>query len=213
MTNDGNNDLSMLVLQEKHLIGRGNGRICFRHPINHKLCLKLPLNERGERESVRESVYLDRASKRYGDSVYKHVARLYEPVVTDRGKAWAAERVLDELTDRPSPLLRDVLTEASFEQDAQAWNAAFEEFMDWTAKSAIVFRDWSSTNVCVKKMADGRNRFIIIDGFAPKEILLRWFPNRTYGRHRNNHFAKRANVESISALIELCARERSDIQS
>jgi len=199
----------MLILPEHQFIGRGNGRACYAHPDDGALCVKVSLNERGTRESRRERLYLRRAVQRHGEQVHTHIARLYEPVMTDRGRAWIAERVRDEPSGASSTLLRDALTRQALESDPDGWREALDDFTAWTSRSAIVFRDWSSTNLCVKRLADGQRRLVVIDGFAPKEVLLRWFPSRRHARQRNRRYAERAGIHSLETMAALCERERS----
>jgi len=198
----------VLQLCDEQFIGRGNGRACYAHPDDAGLCVKVALNPRGMKESRREAFYLGRAARRHGEQVYTHAARLYGQVVTDRGRAWVAQRVRDEPSGDSSALLRDALTRESLEVDRQHWIDAFDDFTAWTSRSAIVFRDWSSTNLCAKRSADGRRRLVVIDGFAPKELLLRWFPSRLHARERNRRYAKRAGIHSLETLAALCEHER-----
>jgi len=199
----------VLVVNDADLIGRGNGRACYVHPDKPDLCLKVALNARGAKESRRESFYLKRLAHFYGDDVYTHVSRLFETVMTSHGQALAAERILDGSTGQTSPLLRDALTRETLEECRGEWEQALDEFNAGLQSSAIVFRDWSSTNLCVKRLASGRRRFVLIDGFAPKEVLLRWFPSRRHARLRNRHYIERAGIDSIDAILELCERERA----
>ena len=201
---------TMLIVPEDRLIGRGNGRACYEHPSDPGLCLKVPHNERGRRESRRETVYLRRAARLHGEGIYTNVSRLDGPVPTNLGHAWVAERVRDDPSGRFSALLLDTLDREALESDREAWHEAFDDFLRWTARSAIVFRDWSSTNLCAKRLSGGGWRLVVIDGFAPKEVLLRWFPTRAHARQRNRHYAELMALDSIERLLALCERERRE---
>ena len=116
----------------------------------------------------------------------------------------------DEPSGRSSALLLDTLDREALERDRDVWLEAFDDFVRWTARSAIVFRDWSSTNLCAQRLPRGGWRLVVIDGFAPKELLLRWFPTRAHARQRNRHYAERMSLDSIERLLALCERERRE---
>ena len=199
----------MLELGDASPIGRGGGRLCYAHPDDPGLCVKLPFNERGRKESRREYGYLRRVARRYGDgAVHAHVAPLYGAVPTDRGEGWLAGRVRDAPGGDASALLADALTPESFAAEPESWRAAYRELERWSRGGAVVVRDWSPTNLCVRRLADGRRRLVVIDGIGPKEALPLWLPSRRHARARNRYYSTRRGIESIESLLAACERHR-----
>ena len=198
-----------LALDDASLIGRGSGRACHAHPGDPGLCVKVPFNERGRKECRREWAYLGRVVRRHGEAVHAHVARLLGPVATDRGEGWLAERVRDAPSGTTSALVADALTGASFDAAREDWREAFETLVDWAQGAGlVVVRDWSSTNLCAQRLADGRLRLVVIDGIGPKETLPLLFPTRAHARRRNRYYAARSGLDSIESLLALCERGR-----
>jgi len=199
-----------LPIRHAPLLGRGTGRACHVHPHDPGLCVKVPFNERGRKESRREQAHVRLVERLYGTAMYRHVTRLHGQVATDAGEGWLAERVCDERSGRPSPLLREALTAEALGREPERWREAFDELMRWGRDTAMVVRDWSPTNLCAKRLASGGLRFVVIDGFGPKEALPLWLPLRPYARFRNRYYAERGGVTSIEALLALCERERGE---
>lgn len=200
---------SPLALDEAALIGRGSGRACFEHPHDPALCLKVPFNARGRKESRREHGYLRRVARRYGDDIHTNVARVHGTLWSDRGRAWIVERVRDEPSGAASPLLVDTLTREALERERASWRDAFDDLVRWASRSGVVIRDWSSTNLCVRRLADGRRRLVLIDGIGPKEAVPLWLPIRAHARARNRYYAARRGLDSVDGLLALCERERA----
>ena len=199
---------ALLALDDASLIGRGSGRACHVHPHDPGLCVKVPYNERGRKECRREWLYLRRVERRYGAVVHAHAARLHGPVPTDRGEGWVAERVRDAFSGETSAPLTRALTRASFDAARERWREAFEALVAWTRHSGVVVRDWSATNLCAQRLADGRRRLVVIDGIGPKTAWALRFPRRAHARERNRRYAAQRGVDSVESLLALCERER-----
>lgn len=191
------------------LIGAGGKRGCYAHPRERALCIKVPFTASGAAEARREATYLARVERRHGPLDGAHVARCHGSVATTRGTGWLFDRVLDEGTGAPSPTLTDALDERAHAAESARWEDALERFLRWTAETALVVRDLTPDNFCVRRTADGALRLVLIDGIGPAGTLPRWLPTRAYARSRNARHAARYGLTSVASLLERCREYRA----
>lgn len=191
------------------LIGAGGKRRCYAHPDDPALCIKVPYTSAGAREARREAAYLALLERLHGDVAGRHLARCLARVRTSLGTGWVFERVRDERSGRPSPTLGDALDERAYAAEREAWERALEAFVHWSDATAVVVRDLTPDNLCVRRPLGGGLELVMIDGVGPAALVPRWLPLRAYARRRNARSRARYGVTSMPELIERCRRQRA----
>jgi len=194
------------------LIGRGTGRLCYQHPIDSTLCIKIPRAARGANESRREYRYIKLINTLHKEDTSQHVTAFYGRICTSIGPGWLVERVMDEDGVTASPMMHECLTKSSFETERNLWVDAFNEFMTWCTHTAVVVRDASVNNICVKRLTTGALRFVLFDGVGPRGFLPRAVPLKFYAHRRNYLHAQNSEFTSIENLVEFCQKLRNDRQ-
>ncbi len=194
------------------LLGRGSGRLCYQHPGDQALCIKIPRNARGRNESRREYRYIRLINLLHKESTENRVSRFYGRICTTEGVGWVVEKVLAEDGVSIAPLLHECLTPMAFEQEEENWRRAFQDFMNWCFTTAIVVRDASVNNICVKRLPDGQIRFVLIDGIGPKGSLPQWLPIKRYAHKRNRMHAEVSEFISLENLVSFCEKLRANQQ-
>ena len=185
-------------------IGRGGTRECFAHPVDPARCVKLPLSRRGRLQSAREQDYLARVTRRYPDERLNHVARALGTLPTSRGPGHVFERVVDEASDgtlTASPTLLDALRHGVPADRRVLWRAALSRFRTWALSTPVVLRDLEADNVCVRRLADGSLRLVVIDGIGPRGVVPRLWPTRRYARERNRAMLERHGFDDLERLV------------
>jgi len=194
------------------LLGRGSGRLCYQHPFDLSLCIKIPRNARGRNESRREHRYIKLIELIHKEDTADRITRFHGRICTTAGTGWVVEKVLAEDNLSIAPQLHACLTPTAFQQEPENWTSAFNEFMNWCFSTAVVVRDASVTNICVIRLPSDQLRFILIDGIGPRGTLPQWVPIRWYARRRNRAYARASEFASIESLVSFCEKYQNDDQ-
>lgn len=186
--------------------------MCYDHPTDPALCIKIPRNTRGVLESRREYNHARLVRFIHREDTGRHLTKFHGKVCTTEGIGWLVEKVLDELPgDLSSPLLADYLTQTAFNKEPVQWTQAYNEFMQWVNQTAIVIKDPAVSNICVRRLSSGQLCFVLIDGIAPKVAIPRLFPMKWYARYQNKKkIAERIQFASIENLIAFCQEQQAD---
>ncbi len=166
-------------LDDSLIIGRGLGRVVFRHPADETLCLKVPLRPGGaEDENPADAAELSAAPARALEVA--GFPRFHGFVETSRGVAL--------LTD----LVRD--GDGAVSRDAETWlreHPVSAEFVEAVhrlgarlAASGLMTRTLAPKNIAVRRLEGGRLELVVVDGFGRREIRGRipWLARATTRR-------------------------------
>jgi|GEM_PF-764070 len=192
------------------LIASGNGRDCFEHPLDPARCIKVPHTARGRKESRIEARYLRFQSFFHDTRDTPYIAHYHGIDHTTRGPGWVYDRILDESSNEPSPTLADTLDDDEYGREPIVWDQAFSDFHHWLARTPLVVKDLTPSNLCAQRLQDGSIRLVVIDGIGPSAFLARWVPLSSYANRRNPVYAARRGMHGLHSLIAACVyyRER-----
>lgn len=84
---------NILILNDTLLYGQGSHKQCYRHPDDTKLCIKLPYNEDGKQDILREIKYLQILDKRGKN--YDILPKYYGTIQTNLGQGYIFELICD----------------------------------------------------------------------------------------------------------------------
>lgn len=156
--------------QEWELVGRGNGRDCFVHPLDSTKVIKLTNGwKRRDHQSAIEADYYNYLSKR--PVSYEHVAACYGWVNTPKGRGLVFDRVVNS-DGTPAITLKQALQEGSLTV-AEAY-VLLERMRRYLLDNAIVFVDIGLSNIVVVMQADGGKKLVIIDGLGGRRHDLKF---------------------------------------
>lgn len=178
---------SIIQLNKDKFYGKGTHKKCFIHPQEANLCIKIPYNEGGKIDLLREIKYLDILKNRNKD--YSILPKYYGEVTTSLGTGYVFELIKD-YNDDTSITLEDVLKN----HDLFAKMYSTVETLLKSLKCAlfdneiitmgifpenIIFQKTSSQEYRVRIVNDMGSSVLIpleyyFTYFARKKILRRW---------------------------------------
>ena len=199
---------------------RGGNRLCYVHPQNPDICIKLPRNDvdlsvKRARKGLKgrlkpassfddnrqEARTLTEMHDRIGDSLREFVPRFLGWVETDLGPGVAVDLIRDADGAIALPL-KQYVWERGFDADLRT---ALAEFSTYWIRERVPSRELLLHNVVARRLPSDALRLVVIDGLGNADLLplSRWSP----------HLARRKSVrktERLRARIERLVRTRAE---
>lgn len=203
-----------LILKGSRPFGVGGRRLCFVHPGNSQLCVKVArsdvdLTARGGQSIIpkqwrrvydnntHEQAVLNSLFARLGDVARQFVPQCYGMVKTDLGDGL----VLDLIRDADGGISRSIRELVGRGMALESLRPAFEEFGQALLKYHVVTRKLLDHNIVVQQRADGHQQLFLIDGLGdPAWIpLTRWIHAVAEMRIKKNLHAAWLRFEALAA--------------
>lgn len=192
----------MLTLTDKQPFARGGNRLCYVHPENSKLCVKVrrpdfTLEDRRRKkgfpknlrplsafddnlEEYREMQFLE---QHFGDRAFQHISRCYGFVDTDMGKGLVSELIRNP-DGRIAVTLKQYLWDHGLTDQVRQ---VIEAFIDFWTFELIPSRDLLLHNIVVEMDSDAPRRLVVIDGLGATGLLpFQWHPRFFRARRVNS---------------------------
>lgn len=149
------NSNDIINLNTARLYGKGSHKKCFIHPQNANLCIKVPYNEGGKIDLLREIRYLNILKKR--DKDYSILPKYYGEILTSFGTGYVFELIKDYNNDT-SITLEDIL------------------------KNSVLFaKMYSTVEILLKSLKSALfNNEIITMGIFPENIIFQKISSDEY---------------------------------
>ena len=150
---------------------RGSRRLCYVHPDDPDLCVKVVADaedERCLREQGRDIEGYRRLRASGSDAVFDRIPAIEEVVDTDLGKG-IVMRLYRDPDGRISRNLAQVIQEHGL---TPSLTRAIEALKRWLRKERLLTRDTAPYNVVAVRSGDGGWRLMIIEGWANRRY--RW---------------------------------------
>lgn len=160
----------MINLDNEDLfIGAGTRRLCYRHPDDPALCIKIsPPKE--QKQQRRECRYYRGLNRRKAS--LEHLAKYHGKVETTRGTGYVYELVLDHDGAIATPL-RVYLNEENPNKDELV--QLIRDLKAYYNREMIMFYDMNGDNILCRKNEDGSLHLVTIDGIG--EVVATGFLN------------------------------------
>lgn len=151
-------------IDDLHIIGKGNERLVFSHPEDHRKVIKIVHNHDKSRfQNEIESLYFEHLNRKNIDC--PHIPKYFGKLETERGLALVFEKIvnfdgtkafqIDEL------IRKRLLSPSAIKENLRQ--------LFWSLfKNNIVFADISQKNLVCRREEDGGFSFIIIDGIGSR---------------------------------------------
>lgn len=193
---------------------QGGNRLCFVHPLDPGLCVKVrrpdftledlrrskgfpknlkPLSSFDDNRE--EAAVMAKLEARYGESLFRYVSRCYGFEQTDRGPGLVSELIRDP-GGAISRTLKQVLWETGMTEDCEA---AIAELCRYWETHAVPSRDLLLHNLIVERAETGAvDRIVVIDGLGssnlvPVELLPRSL-RQAKARRKTANLRERINL-------------------
>ncbi|WP_321372052.1 YrbL family protein [uncultured Desulfuromusa sp.] len=213
----------MILLQQIKPFAQGGNRLCFVHPEDANLCIKVrrpdftledlrrkkgfPKNLRrlsAFDDNLEEYQVIHSLEKVCGDTIYRHIYRCYEFVETDFGPGLVTELIRDA-DGRVSVSLKQYLWAEGYHSACQQAVGELTHF--WLAQ-AVPSRELLTHNIVVQLDDIGNIvRLVVVDGLGASTLIpFKWLP-RMLQKRKIQAKIKRLN-DRISDFLDHCAEGR-----
>jgi hypothetical protein len=172
-----------LALTEK--IASGKHRVCWRHPQDPSLCIKVAIPGSGKNDNANEHHYLRHLASRGVQS--RHLPRTYGWAETDHGRGLVTD-LIQTPAGTPAPDLRFALRNGLMEE-AKAQQLV-SEALDWAADQGVIVLDARPQNFVIGGSKSTGEWLVFIDGLGTYTLaalpyrLACIFPPYEYWRAR-----------------------------
>lgn len=158
------------------MIGAGNDRVCWRHPSDASLCIKVA---KPEQERAQNDIDFH-----YGRYLARHnVIGPYLPKVhgwaqTDHGLGLVIDMVRQP-DGTPSPTLANALGSGHIVSGQAA--ILVNEAFDWLVENRVILADFSVDNILVRRTNDGACHLVFVDGLGARNFGIQYWARRMFG--------------------------------
>lgn len=149
-------------LTDELIVGKGRDRICYEHPNNTKLCIKVSINK--DKQSKREVNYFNFLKKTNSD--LSKISIFRGKVITNKGLGYTFDLIRDH-DGKVSKTLRQCLESQEF--TIQWIQPQLSELKKYLIDNRICVRDISPSNISCQRAPSGIN-LLIIDGVSNANI-------------------------------------------
>lgn len=193
----------MLILNKDHYIGEGEIRLCYYHPDDMNLCVKIPRETTTRNYTLKEIKYFKKLSKRKKKNYsYKFFSNFQGEVLTNHGLGQIFDLILDYDSNEVSKTLEYYLLHSNIVSDNKI-ETALIKLKQMMIKHRVFTRDLRSRNICCR-LINSKNdiELIIIDGIGHRDFfpLADWF--YYFSRKKVERIFKRWKFNSLSEQRE-----------
>ncbi len=184
-------------LDEALLLGRGNERLCYRHPGDANKVIKVTHRVHRNQNAI-DVLYYAHLDKRGAD--FSHLTRCYGWVEIEGVKGVMFDRVANEdgsaLFTLSDAIVKKLLP-------AETITNILETLRDYLQRERILFADVSLDNILCQKLHNGSYKGIIVDGLGSRRLTLKFWLLRHlpfYAAYQVRHQWKKVmeNVKKLS---------------
>ena len=174
-----------LELSTKEPFGVGGRRLCFEHPHDKSLCIKVLRTDADRTVRLKKSsawktrlgrVYdnneherleLDRLYAQHGEVLHKHFPKHYGYIDTDMGPGL----VLDLMRDSDGEISMSLREWITIGRPLFDLDVAFQEFGAFLSRYAVLTRDLLDHNLVAVRDSDQSLRLVMIDGIGNAALV------------------------------------------
>ncbi len=175
--------MNRIELKPQYLIASGSTRSCYRHPDNPDRCIKIDLMQVPGVTSHKEVKYFEKLLRIRPNFDYLSIAKCYGWRETTMGAGTEHDLIRNETDGQCSQTLYEYLRKPQDSESLTKIKVAFDEFVTQLNQHCIPIRDLNHKNLCIKELANGEFRFVVVDGVGHTHLIpiidhWRWFARR-----------------------------------
>lgn len=189
----------MINLLEEHVIGKGFNRVCYHHPENKNLCIKINFRDGETKESIREQKYCKHLLNR---GVPLDMVPSYQgDTHTNLGRGSIYKLILDD-DGSVSQTLESYL---SGTPDFKQLYAPYTALKSYLLKHHIITMTLHTRNILCQRNREGDIvKFVICDDIGNSDLI----PIGNY----NRYFAKQKINRKLARFENLLSTEFPDLK-
>lgn len=187
----------MLELGDNNYIAQGDNRICYQHPNDKNLCVKVDKNQQ-EMDSYQEVKYYKKLEKKdFSNFDYQFFSKYYGQTETNLGIGFIYDLILDETTQVISNTLQYCLDAGTIENSTLA--SAINRLKQQMIKHRVFVSNLYPKNICCKILSDHSIELILVDALGHRDFfpLIEYF--QTLAEKKVNRHFVRSGLSLISA--------------
>jgi len=185
----------MIILEkERDYIAEGMYQVCYRHPENKSVCIKISKPNAILQRVEKEVKYYKQLNKKKRLKLKNlFYAKYLEEIETNLGVGYTYDFVIDETSGEVSKTLEDYLLHPDVEVPLNMLQQKYETLIASMINHRVMAVDLWARNICCQRMEDGSVRLVIIDGLGHRDFFpfVDWFSyftkKKLYRRMRKNN--------------------------
>ena len=189
----------MIFLSDNDYIGEGEIRVCYQHPHNKNVCVKVPKQAVSRAYTLKEIIYFKKLNnRRLKHHDYQFYSNFKGEIQTNKGLAQLFDLVRDEDTGNVSKTLEYYLIEDK-SLPLEILENALKSLKDQMYQHRVFLRDLRARNLCCKKNIDGSVQLVIIDGIGHRDFIPL---ADTFDYYTRKKIERIFNRRSFNSIIE-----------
>jgi len=194
----------MLHLDTSHYVGKGLHRVCYAHPSEPQLCVKVVVHG-NDQETKREYSYYQHLQKRNID--WSMLPKFHGETPTNKGAAGVFDLIRDNDGNVSKTLESYLASSDTSTIEAKAISEAFYSLQMYLLDNRIVTMTIKPKNILFQKTSENGGKLFIVDNigssdlipianhlsfFAHKKIMRKWrqFENKIHSVYGNSIISK-----------------------
>ncbi|EOV8086925.1 YrbL family protein [Providencia huaxiensis] len=158
-----------ISLPVSNLIASGRQRACYQHPDYHDLCIKVHLNGRDDKETLREIRYYKRLYRK--NFTTKTISHYYGTQQTDQGLGYVFQLIKDKTGNVSHTLDYYLKNKQLFLKHKKNMKVAYEQFKKNIYKEAITTMALKTYNIVYQLGYKPYGQFFIIDNLGSANLI------------------------------------------
>lgn len=195
------NELSQDFSHES-VIGIGHHRVCFIHPDDTRLCIKVVYNHSGnaDKELYRELKYYERLNRTLKD--WRGVPRYHGTVETNLGTGYVYDRIVD-FDMQPSQRLDQRYSVEDMAEQAEEMSVLLENLKAYLADNQLVTMSLKPYNILCRRVSETELFPVICDNIGSATVIpLEMFSRRFYMLKLKRLWARFEKQPLLQAMYE-----------
>lgn len=158
-----------VVLDDSLLIGKGRHRACYQHPHHSELCIKVHLDPRDIRETLREVKYFKKLHKK--NAKLNSISDYIGTVKTNLGKGYVYQLIRD-YDGEVSKTLSYYLSNNKYRDClAESIKTAYLNFKKSLQNDAVAVMDLKAYNIVLKRVRENKFTLCLIDNIGTAALI------------------------------------------
>lgn len=159
-------------LEKSGLIGKGNERLCYRHPDYPDRVIKIAYRKYRDQNEI-DASYYQHLEKKGVD--FSQLTRFFGWIDINNQKGLVFERIVNYDGSLPKTLTELVLEGGINEKELYA---RLNDLQGYLEKNRIIFADASENNILCRLNANGKCCLVIVDGLGTRHLGFKFWMQR-----------------------------------
>lgn len=200
----------MLHLDSSHYVGKGLHRVCYAHPDEAQLCVKVVVHG-NDQETKREYAYYKHLQRRNID--WSMLPKFHGETPTNKGDAGVFDLIHDNDGNVSKTLASYLASSDLSDAEAQTIGEAFFSLKKYLLDNRIVTMTIKPKNILFQKNGDSCGKLLIVDNignsdFIPIANYLPFFAHKKIMRKWRQFEKKLHSVYPTSIISQTILAER-----